>query len=370
MTPACEGVRSNSVESFILSNDDNTPVDVSDFLALYRFPKLRRLELNNCKISSWDFLTSRTAVLTTLILHLNYPSSTPTTSQLLSILDSNPTLRKVSLSRCAIPEDGGGESPYRVLLHHLRDLELTGGFRHVIGLLRRLDHPTNVYMDITLCDGAVPDITRIVGPYFRDYLSHRDRSRNGLALYVSRFKNQNTLHVGDLGGADLSTPVWMQISPFVSITVEMDRTTQGISGKWFLDLIAHLPLDDIISFRSWDEPAFMEDVPAQFQNLRALESGSIPLSAVFPEPNPDENKRLPPSLQHIILRRPDVDGGDWSPLTTFLACRASTANRLDSLTIVGSHMCPRVEGHVRSMVRELRGSRPSQGCPFGTCPEE
>ena len=49
LTVACEGVRSNSVESLILFNDDDTPVDTTDFFTHYRFPKLQRLELSNCK---------------------------------------------------------------------------------------------------------------------------------------------------------------------------------------------------------------------------------------------------------------------------------------------------------------------------------
>ena len=364
-----QGVRSNGMESFILTNDDDTPVDVSKFFAHYRFPKLQRLALDSCSIASWDLLTSRTTVLTSLALSFKKPSPTPTTSQLLSILASNPSLRRVSLSRHAVPEDGGGEPSYRVSLHHLRDLELAGGLRHVIGLLHRLDYPANVDLAITLRDHTVADIARIVGPYLRDYLRCRGRSRNGLGLSVSRFGHRTTLHVADVGRMDLSTPVWVQISSFVMITMELEPTpqAQGLSEKWFLDLIAHFPRDEIVSFRSWDQPTTIQDVSAQFPNLRAIHSGSMPLPAAFPESNLDGDEVLLPSLQHVFLERPVVYGGDWSPLVAFLACRASSGNRLESLTVTDSHMCPRMEEHVRTMVQEFRSNRPRQMCPFGTC---
>ena len=51
LTAKGEKLRSNSMESLVLWNLDSTsPVDVSDFFARYRFPKLQRLELTNCKI--------------------------------------------------------------------------------------------------------------------------------------------------------------------------------------------------------------------------------------------------------------------------------------------------------------------------------
>jgi len=183
LTSASKGVRSNSVESFVLLNHDDNPVDVSDFFAHYRFPKLQRLELHNCNITSWDLLASRTTVLTSLTLHIGRPSPISTTSQLFSIFASNPSLRKVSLSGDAVQTDSGGESSYRVSLHHLKKLELVGGSRHVIGLLRRLDHPTNVDLDITLRDNTVTDVPRMVGPYLQDYLRRRD-GPNGLGLCV------------------------------------------------------------------------------------------------------------------------------------------------------------------------------------------
>ena len=350
-----KGIRSNSVESFILSNGSDTSVDISDFFAHYRFPRLQRLELCDCIITSWDLLTSRTTALTSLTLHFSRPSSAPTASQLFSILASNPSLRKVSLSKHAIPAGGGGETPSRVSLHHLKELELDGGSRHIVGLLRRLDHPRNVDLDITLCDHMVADIPRIFGPYLRDYLRRRDRSPTGLGLSISRVGCLSKLHICDAGGIDLSTPVWTQIAPFVVIANRSQDAWSRPMAKVFLNLVSYTPRDEVVYFRSWNEPAVMEDTSARFPKLKALHSGFMPLPAIFPGSNLDRNEGIPTSLKHIRLEQPVLEGCDWGPLTNYLACRSSSGNRLDSLTLDRSpRMCLEVEEHIRSMVREFR----------------
>jgi len=372
LTATGEGVRSNSVESFILSNEDGTLVDISDFFAHYLLPKLQRLTLNNCKITSWDLLTSRTTVLTSLTLRFGHPSPTPTTSQLFSILASNPFLQKVSLSEYAIPTDGGGESHYRVSLQYLTELELVGCSRHIVGLLHQLDHPRNVDLDITLYDRTVTDIPRMVGPYLRDYFRRRDRSPNGLGLSVSKVGRLSILRIGDVDGIDLSTPVWWRITPFVVITVGLRHAPRDPLGEAFLDLVSYSPRDEVIYLHSGGEPAVMEDMSTRFPKLRALHSDLIPLFAVFPRSNLESNGGIPTSLRHIFLERTHMDHpGDWDLLTNFLACRSSSGNQLDSLTVDRSpHMCLEVQEHIRSMVQEYGVSNAGGWCPFGTCPNE
>jgi hypothetical protein len=96
----------------------------------------------------------------------------------------------------------------------------------------------------------------------------------------------------------------------------------------------------------------------------------VPLHTVFPNPNLVGDEKVFPSLEHISLDCTIVDYGDWSPLMTFLACRVSSGNRLDTLVIIDSpHMCPEVMEGIRGMVRELKIIRQNPLCPFGTCPE-
>ena len=373
LTVVREGVRSNSVESLVLFNDDNTPVDTSDFFAHYRFPKLRRLELDNCRIASWDLLVSRTTVLIILILHLGHPSATPTTSQLLSILASNPTLQKVSLSGPAVPDDGGGVSPFQVPLHHVKELELAGGLRHVIGLLLRLDYPTNMdRLDITVRNCTIVDMSQTIGPYLRDYLRRRGRSQNRLGLSVSKSGRHITLCAADIDAIDPSPLVWAQVSTFVEIIMELDELHRDLLEKGVLDLISHVPRDEIICFRSWGDPVAVRDISAQFPNLRALHFGAMSLPPVFQEPNLDGNGELLPSLRHIFAERMSVGSHGWNPLVAFLVHRASSGNPLGSLTIVDSpHICLREKGLIRGLVQEFRFDRLEKRCPYhGFCREQ
>ena len=369
LTVACEGVRSNTVESLIMWGGTKISLDVSDFFARHRFPKLRQLKLEGSRIASWDLLMSRTSVLTTLSLCLDDSSPTPTTPQLLSILASNPTLRKLSLSGYAIPRDGGGNSSLRVPLQHLKNIMLDGGMQHVLGLLHRLDHPGNMDdLDITLSGCTVTDIQQTIGPYLRDHLRRRDSFHDGLGLRVSQFGNHVILYAGDVYGLGFPSS-GTHANWFAGIGVGLEQAPGGSLEKVVLDFIAHTPQDKVVRFDSLCGLASVGDVSAQFPNLRELhiDTGKISLPDIFPESKPGGDEKVLPSLQHIFLGC--VDGGDWSLLTTFLARRASSGDRLRSLTILDSHVCPEVQERIRSMVQEFYVESIGR-CPVGTCGAE
>ncbi|KAF9785005.1 hypothetical protein BJ322DRAFT_802462 [Thelephora terrestris] len=184
---SCEsdGIRSSGVQSIILrDHSEYTSVDVSDFFAHHRFPELRCLQLDNFTTSSWDFLTSRTSVLTTLVL-ITQLAPIVTSPQILSILRSNPSLQKITLYECSVPEDGGDKSP-RVPLTHLRELALAGPPQDVFTLLHQLDYPINLdEFFLKLTHSMVEDISTIIGPFLRDHLRRRGRSQRGLELSLS-----------------------------------------------------------------------------------------------------------------------------------------------------------------------------------------
>jgi len=362
-------LRPNSMESLVLWNLDYTDVvDVSGFFAHYRFPRLRRLDLTNCSISSWDHLSLRTSILTTLKLDfanrsrtpLSTPTlaPTPTTSQLLSMLASNPTLQRVALSRCAIPDDGGGESSSRVQLRHLKELRLDGNLQHVLKLLNQLDHPRNLYtLALTLYGCDVVDIPRTIGPYLRDYLQRRDKPQGGLNLFVSSGGNHIAFHAGDARLIDFSALSQAEINVFAEIVVVLNAEQhRDILERAALDLTTYAPREDVVHFRMYNEFATGVDTYTQFPNLRALSFANISLPLAIPNPNLIGEGKILPSLEHISLENMDVyDSTDWSLLVTFLAQRVSSGNRLDTLVIVRSpHICPGVMESMRGKVRELR----------------
>ena len=367
LTANCEEPRSNSTESLILRSQNRTAVDVSDFFAHYRFPKLQRLDLFNCTISSWDHLTSRTSALTTLELDLNHPSPTPTASKLLSILASNPSLRKVSLAGRAVPGSGGAESPIRVRLRHLKELRLEGDPRHVVSLLHRLNHPRNMdSLFLTFRDSNVTDISQIIGPCLQDHLRRRDKPQNGLNLRVStenpaRYRaHRIDFQAGDAGRIDFSAPGRELMDTFIGIVILLNGTPhKSMIERAAFDLITYTPLEEVIYFHTHSIPIAMEDTCIQFPNLRALSFNTIPLPAALPNPYLIADGKTFPSLEHISLDRVDVDSGDWTPLTTFLAYRVFSGNQLDTLQIAGSpHMSQEVMEDIKGMVRELKIDNP------------
>ena len=300
LTSNSEELRSDSIESFVLRDESDMSVDVSAFFAHYRFPKLRRLDLTGCAVSSRDGLTSRTCALTTLKLDLCFPSFTPTTSELLSILASNPALQKVALHRRGVPDDGGGKSSSRVQLRHLKGLELVGELQHIIGLLHYLDLPRNLEeLDLSLDDCDTTDISLVIGSYLRDLLQRRDRPQNGLKVSASfRYHASQacdiTLHVGNAEGIDFSVPGQAREDMFATISVELDEIPdRNALERATLDLITHIPRKEVVYFETYDNPIATEDAYTQFPNLRALSFDAIPLSEAFPSSLVEDGKILP-----------------------------------------------------------------------------
>ena len=361
LTSNSKELRSNGVESLILRNESEMPVNVSNFFANCRFPKLRRLELTDCIILPWDHLKSRTPILTTLKLDFNYALFTPTAPQLLSILASNPTLQQVALIGCAIPGGGGGgRSSFRMQLRHLKELRLQGNLRPIVKLLHQFYYPGIMEkLSLDLHDCNAMDISQIIGPYLRDNLQRHGRPRNGLNLFVSSSYRTHgpctiVFRAGDAGGIDLSAPEW--IDPFIEITMRLDRIYRMDElERATLDLISHVPREEVVYFQTHGNPVAMEDASTQFPNVRALSLDAIHLPVAFPSPKPVGDRMIFPALGYVSLKGVLVNNGDWSPFINFLVRRVSSKNRLDTVVITGfPYLCPEVVESIRDLVQTLK----------------
>ena len=348
-----EGIRSSSVELVDLQfNHPREPPIVSGFLAHYRFPKLQRLDLGNCIIPSWDLKTS---ALTRLHLDSRFPSPMITSPQILSILRSNPLLRELALGRYAVPDDGGDESS-RVPLAHLRVLRLSGRPRDVFTLLHRLDCPTEmVSLTLDLADSRVEDISRLIGPYLRDYLQRRGSPKTGLGVWLFADEGSTRLATGDT--TDFSARGWDCFSPFIKFSIELGRDQLE---EDFLNLIAFVPREEITCFQAYNVPISMEVICTQFPSLKGIHFEPTSLDVAFPQLNPDRDNIFP-SIQfiRIVLSRNEIAGhADWESLINFLDHFASSGNRLDTLELEiyrSRHgMDPEAEERIRRAVRELR----------------
>ena len=346
-----ERTRTISLESLVLYAD-RVPTDVSGFFAHVHLPKLRHLSLTGCTISSWDHIMSRTTLLTTLQLSLHEPSPTPTTSRLSSILASNPYLEELTLTMGMIPSDGGDESSFQVKLRHLKRLDLTGRLPHLFRFLNQLECPTWMdYLSIAVHSCSPSDIWGTIGPYLRGYLQRRGKSRNGIDL----FRIQDKCIRLSVSGVPGSTHPSMPTRDFANFTVLLSEALdeEGLS-RLDLDLITHVPLEEVVFLRSVGCPIFMTDLYARLPNLQVLDLVGVNMSTVFPTPDQGESRvyeEIFPSLRHISFD----SHYDWGPLMAFLSYRASVGNPIVSFTTFDSpHLSREVVEGIRGMVAKVR----------------
>jgi len=209
---------------------------------------------------------------------------------------------------------------------------------------------------IGLTDWTVGELSEVVGPYLMGYLRRRRRSR-GLGIYLSS-SILIELHVGDVGGIDFSTPAPAQMEKFVVIAVQLDPyPSKSLREKVALELIAHVPREEVVHFRTNGDPIPLEGVPAKFPDIRALHFERTHLDVTFWAPAPDRVGEFFPSLKHVVLDHVAVRGGDWSSLTNFLVHRASSGNQLDTLEVKGRYVIPsEVVECIKRVVRDFMTS--------------
>jgi hypothetical protein len=159
-------------------------------------------------------------------------------------------------------------------------------------------------------------LSQTLGPYLGDRVQRRspDRRRPSVAPYLDHFY----ILVGDACEGDSARANW-----FMTVEGTLDMTLgEEEVDKLCFDIIAHIP---------------QEDVSTWFAGPEARESHGF--------------KDLFRGLRSISISEPTLSGGDWSPLTIFLARRAAVGNRISSLRL---HCYPRMEEDVvESIKREV-----------------
>ena len=193
LTP--EDYQESSIESIALSG-----VDASHFLFQHNFKKLRDLSLSGRFMLSywaWNSL-SQTTTLINLSLSSNSLFEIPTTSQLLSILASNPNIRTLVLESLRV-HDSEDNSDFRVPMRHLEKLTLEGRPKHIFPILHRLELPEKMDHARLELDCMLYEVGEIVGPYIRDYLGRDPRFGDRLGISLSRTSGGISLRVSVIG---------------------------------------------------------------------------------------------------------------------------------------------------------------------------
>ena len=333
LTPSSDDDAQNvNIESIAWRYEGAPPVDISNFFTLSRLSKLRLLDLfGNLQISSWDPLASRITSLTALSLHL-FQTLPLSTSQLFSILASNPNLQRLKLCDAAIP-DCADQPTLEVPLPDLKLLSLKGVFRPLFGLLRRLLLPEALdEVHLAAFHPTVEDISRALGPYMRDYFRRDSRFQDKLHVSTSYGLSSTSISVGVMRAQVISpTPTL----PSVKVTAMLPLP--GVNEKLLTRLIAPIPGERVVSFRLHSDRKPPEELFSMMPNIEMLHLACAGLSGGFLQPNPDgphAETKLLPSLRSLRLESVTVDDNDWGHLTNYLAHQSSD-NQIISLEVTG-----------------------------------
>ena len=347
-----EETRSNSTESFVLWDMSGFGVDVSSFFSRYHFPKLQHLAFHGCNISSWDLLRSRTTSLTALSLVTNKPPL-PTLSQMLSILSANPSLQSLQLSHDSVP-DGDNDRSSCVQLPHLKRLHLGSDLPRVFGMLNRLELPDKMDgLKLTVFECSPSDLLQTLGPYLGNRVRRRSLGRLRLSAY--RDDNYFTIHVGDSCEADLTwANGFMTVEGVTSAAMEEEEV-----DKLCFDIIAHIPLPEIVEVITTLPILHSEKLCAQMCNLTRLRLEDMDLSAWPIKPGIEG---LLYGLRSITIASPRLSDGDWSLFTNFLTGRAAAGHQIASLSLSRyPHMGEGVVESIRGAVEVFEDGRSDDG---------
>ena len=352
LTPGNDGDGQNvNIESIIWHHRGTALVDISNFFTQSRLSKLHSLDLaGSLQILSWDPLASQITSLTTLSLHL-FQTPSLSTSQLFSILASNPKLQRLSLSDTGIPNDTR-RSTLKVRLPRLKLLSLRGEFRQLFGVLRQLTLPAAIHvMDLNICQPTIEDISQTLGSYMQDYFRRDARFQNKLHVSSATSRSSISISIGVIR-AQVMPPV--RTSPSVSVGVVLPLT--GGLEQLLISVVAPIPGDHVASFHLTSGMKLPEEVLAMMPNIETLHLTRAELSKGFLQPNPDgprADTKLLPSLRSLCLEYVTLTDNDWSHLTKYLVHQTSDNQTISLLVTSASRMDPGVTNEIKDLVEDF-----------------
>ena len=366
LTPDGEDVRESSIESITLRY-----VDASKFFTRHSFPKLRYLHLSTeVRVSSWEHLGLHTTALTTLSITIKDKTSIPNTAQLLLILTSNPRLQHLTLSRYAIPCDGGGGSTTEVPLRHLKKLSVNGNFHRVFRLLQRLDYPARMdETKLAVSSCTVENILGTVAPCAGDCIQRDGRFSGGLGVFISSLPESISIHASAISGTEGPT----QKATFMTFTAihrkELPPRDEDQLCTSFLKL---LPVEHVIYFGGDLGTEAIRGTISTMPNIQELHLVNAQFNDRLLQPNPKgphPEQKLLPSLRHLRLEDISFEDDNWQLFLPYLIHQTSGGQRI-SVTIsgLGQHICKDVMKEIEGLVDELiLNLSPDSDCPFDYC---
>jgi len=299
------------------------------------------------------------------------PSVIPTTSQVLSLLASNPGIRCFELQWLWVSDDGGNDSMSPVPLHHLERLSLEGSFHHVFPILRQLELPKridNVTLNFSHC--GLAEVRETVRSFIRDHLRRDSRFEDRLGVSTSSSAKWFTLQACTIGVGPGLLP---QNPPHVEFEMQLaESLSLEVHKGLFIDTLTHLPREGVVYLKTNLMVAEMVDILIKMPNIEHLYFFDMIIRKGFllqgsGETNTHQN--LLPSLKRLYLENVQTEDEDWGPLITYLTHKASD-NQAISLEVFGNrvHICSDVLDQIYGLAKEMvYRPDPTIRCPFHRC---
>ena len=352
LTPDVEGVQEKHIESIGLWTKI-VPLEFSNFFTCLRLQELRNLWIHgNLGMPLWDHLPSQTARLTSLSLDLTYPSPPPSTSQLISIVVSNPGLQNLALANAALPHDVNGLG-VQVPLHHLRSILLEGDASRVFGLLERLEFPAMMDLVILrISNFTTEDIFQTLGPRMQDHFQRDPRFQNrpGVAVFPSLVD----VYAGPIDDNLTQLSKYPLTSLHPRFIASLIGPRNQIMEKMTLDLMAFVPREHVVHLEVADHIDLPEDLLVEMPNIETLWLSYPRFSYQFLQPDPDgphADMKLLPSLQFLHLKKVATNDDGWKLLKKYLIHQTSGSQAI-SLWVSGySRMSSGIERKIQRLVK-------------------
>lgn len=369
LTPEDEGARDSNIESIALDgviinlptfrsrpplrHAPTNGVDASDFFSRHRFPKLQNLSPSGRFMISpqaWACLTSHTTAITDLSLSLNSPFSVLRTSQILSLLASNPNIRSLELVLEVAIDDGSGPK-LPVPLRHLEALYLKGDPHRVFSILRRVEFSDRVdHTRMEFYSHTTQEVAEAIVPQTRDYLHHDPRFEGRLGISISINRNTILLQVGVIGvgyhGSDRLPQ--RRAAPYARFSMALRFAPLKERERLCIYTLAHLPQESIVYLQTNLSAAATKEMVVGMSNLEALYLIEPTVSDRFLLPNldgPNPHVKLLPSLRRLYLQDANAVSFDWGPLIRYVTHQTS-GDHAFSLNLYGKdvEICPGLVG--------------------------
>ena len=151
-------------------------------------------------------------------------------------------------------------------------------------------------LHLVLYECSPSNILQTLGPYLGNHI--RRRSPDRLSLYANHNHAYLSIFAGDAREGDPAWEGW-----FVSVDMSMTMIGEKEVGKLCFDMIAHVPLEEVVHLKTALPILRSEEVCVRMRNLTHLHLERVDLAMWFVEPNTREPHVFESLLRECVPSR-------------------------------------------------------------------